>query len=55
MYYLLGIDQEGKAHIIAKAHEYKTIEFMVGAHRIGSHPNDWKDLKIMKEVFNENQ
>jgi hypothetical protein len=50
MYYLIGIDHEGKVHIIARANELALIKFMKDAHKISNNPNDWKNLKIMKDV-----
>jgi hypothetical protein len=51
MYYIIGTDQEGKLHMLAKADKLETIKFMRAAYRVGSFPNDFKEILVVTDII----
>jgi len=50
MYYIIGWDQEGKLHMLAKATNLETITFMRGGYKAGTKPNDFAVIIVVQEI-----
>lgn len=53
MYYLLGWDQNNTIYVIRKSIRYPEVkgELESGKYQTGKHPNNWRDLVIVTDIF----